>query len=63
MCFGLFVQIVIFLKGLSIINVNSEGEGGGVHTSKRKVGYLALIGGPWGVKNRENESTSIMDGP
>ena len=62
MCFGLFVQIVIFLKGLSIINVNSEGEAG-VHTSKRKVGYLELIGGPWRVKNLENELTSIMEGP
>ena len=46
-----------------MFDINSEGEGGGVHTSKRKVDYFALIGGPWKVKNLENESTLIMDGP
>ena len=35
-------------KGPSIIDVDSEGEGGGVPTSKRKVDYIELTGGPWG---------------
>ena len=35
-------------KGPSIIDVDYEGEGGGVHYSKRHVDYIKLIGGPWG---------------
>ena len=65
--FSIMAKIITYLyscnKGPSIIDVNSEGEGGGFHTSKRKVDYLAWIGGPWGVKNLGNESMSIMDGP
>ena len=58
-----YLEVLNSNLGPSIIDGDSEGKGGGVHTSKRKVDYLSLVGGPWGVKNRENESTSIMDGP
>ena len=50
--FSIMAKIITYLyscnKGPSIIDVNSEGEGGGVHYSKRKVDYIELIGGPWG---------------
>ena len=54
----------VFCMGPSIIDVNSEGKGGGIPNRQSESilsKYNESTGDPGGVLKSENEATSIMD--